>query len=326
MRKLLAILLCLALTVLPGFAEGTAIPGFRVTFDQFSVTIGEESFSPDMKICLDEAYDEQSQYAGFFLELGGSRLLPVQAKVGEEGLSVKLGNSSVYCFAPEMAGLETVPAPEGELPDYVDIAYDFVEYLDGFEETEFELQPLEILAWLEGELHLEEGDLRQVIRGFDFPLMTAKRDSLGYTLAVGDSEPMYFTLRTSDQWVSLSAEGLKLIVRADRGIQASLTVGYRYEEYATESETTTFRYEPKTDGSADYSFDYKSHTFFEEEIYSELSGDVHLNVTGGCDADGVHDAKVPTARSTRAFRTSSEVCMCLLRLRRWRTASPAQRP
>jgi len=294
MKKLLAILLCIAL-MLPGVAEEAGIDGVRLTIDGISVTIGEETFAPDLSVCLDEAATDEGALGSFFVMLNGNKLLPAQVKLLAEGLAVKLGNSSVYCFAPEMLGVEGMEEfaqTDAAIPSAADIAYGFVEYLDTFEEDSFELEPLELLAWLEGMLELDAGSLRQLIEIVELPYVTADRDDmLGYTIAVGNGEPMYITLRVSEQMVTASSAGLKLVVSADGGIQGNLTNGYEYSDYSY-SDITTLQYQPNADGSSTYSFKSNFQEEYRDEMYSALSGGTRLLVSGGSDAQGVHNVKI----------------------------------
>lgn len=296
-KRLLAIMLCIALAMLPGAAEEADLSGLRLTFDQITVTVGEETFAPELSICLDEAYTEQGWFGSFFVGLGSDKLLPVQAKMVEEGMAVRLGNSSVYCFAPEMLGLEEMVETGEEIPTASEVAFGFVEYLDSFEEDSFELEPLELLAWLEGALYLEAGSLRQCTSDDMLPTITAERDShlgygmgrRGYTIAVDD---MYFTLRPSEQRVTLSFYGSSLIIGADDSIQCSITDGVNYEGYMNQSISLTFKYLPQEDGSSTYSFMLKIHEYYQEETYRALSCDTQISVIGSSDAAGMHDAKV----------------------------------
>lgn len=306
MKKLFAMILCLMLMA-TGLAE--TVPGARLSANNITVTVGEETFSPDMTVNIDGIAGEDGAFAGFFLTVGEDKLLPVQAKLDASGVSVKLGSSQVYCFTPnwfaELSGEDSASEVLALLltPSMIDVrqlAYGFEAFLGEQPEENFALEQAQVLSWLEGATGMQEGTLSAIVEGPVLPTLNVTRTEAGYSIDWADSEAVLTVEREAEGLVyTLSGEEEILGVRFwnGGGIEASYTYHTKSDYGYENSAICLYDFAPNESG-AEYSMSMRIDDLYDEPDYWADNSVTEFSMDGTVDADGVHSAHV----------TYSEVC------------------
>lgn len=260
MKKLISLLICLALLPALCLAEETAtLPGRRIVADDITISIGEESFAPGMSALIEHAASAECEYLSFCVENAGSQLLPIQARLDRNGTSVMLDDSAVYCFAPELlaaltggdasAAAELLGAQAKSLPE---LAFGFAEFLDAQPADEFLLDMPLLIDWLATELEVDEGAL-SAISNLQLPEITIRRETAKYSISAGGETPMLFSLTRDDRLVSLKNSDTDFRIGAqvyrDGNIQMSFLTGEAYINRTDKNLLVKYSYAPTDDGA-----------------------------------------------------------------------------
>lgn len=305
MKKLFAFVLCLMLTA---GALAETVPGARLTAENITVTVGGETFSPDLTVNFDGISREDGAFAGFFLTMGEKKLLPVQAQLDASGVSLKLGGSQVYCFTPNwfagLSGYDDASEVFALLlaPGAIDVrqlGFGFEEFLSAQPEDSFTLEQAQLLSWLEGAAGMQEGTLSALVEGPVLPALNVSRTEIGYSIGWDDSGKTLLAEREAEGLVyTLSGEEDILGVRYmnDGGIQASYTY-HTKSDYGYEN-AVMWSYElAQNESGAEYSMLMQVDNIYDEPDYWADNSVTEFSMDGTVDADGVNRAHVILANT-----------------------------
>lgn len=262
MKKLVAVLLCLAL--LPALiCNAEEISGRRTLLDNIVVTIGEEDFDTGLSAVLEQAATADGELFSFHLDYQGEHLLPFQAKRSPDGLSVMLGDSNVYCFAPEwfawLTGQDTSTAAKllgSKAQSLPELAFGFAEFLDAQPADEFLLDAPLLTDWLAAEFEVDK-DAQSAVSNLHLPEITIVRETTQYSISVSGEMPMRFSLTHDDRLISLKNSDtdfrIGLQVYRDGNIQASFLTSESYINRTDKNLLIKYSHTPNADGSAKFS-------------------------------------------------------------------------
>lgn len=157
MKRFFAFLVIWALLVPSALAEGASPAGFRLTVSNAQMGIGDSAFSFDMSADLDFALGSDALDAGFVMQYGERELFPVSMRLAQDGLFLKLGESSVYRMDMFLAAyLSLLPAAAGAstVLNPCELAFSFMEQLDARAGETYALDSDALTGWFDQRLAL----------------------------------------------------------------------------------------------------------------------------------------------------------------------------
>lgn len=297
MKRLLALLMCLALLSAAALAEVNTLPCTRITADSIVITVGEQSFEPDLTAVVDAANAADGELLTFHLSHGGNTLLPIQAKRNENGIAVMLDDSQVYLLSPEL--LDESSDISGNLGMFLganikslpELGFGVIDFLDAQPEDEFLLDMPLLTEWLAADPGVDPST-PDVLADIQLPEIRVKRETAKYTLTVDGEKPLLLYLTHDERMVSLKCSdaffSAGMQVYTDGGVQAAVQTSAIYSRATDESLMLKLQYTPADDGSAKLSITME---YDDAWIYSNW-GRIFLSVNGTSGTDRTGEYKI----------------------------------
>lgn len=296
MKKFLSILLCLLLLPV-AWAEPAAQPGQRLVAEDITLSIGEETFAPELTVLLDALACTDGSLLSFCIDRAGEALLPVQMKDTADGFFVVLGDSQVYRFGPDWFEGEDFSSGAIEillinhLADMPELFFSFADFLDSRTDDEFLLDAPLLTQWLLSEPLVNNEDAL-LMEEQTLPEIRVKRETGRYTLSVAGEMPINLYLTRTDMAVSLkcSDSDYSAGVQAfsDGSIQLSVHTSTLYARSTDINLVIKMRLTPQDEEKYDFSFtlDYDDAC-----IYSDW-GKLYIHLSAVLDDEFIHSAQL----------------------------------